>query len=340
MPDLPKETTLSSLVHQGVDGLPSRQYGSSDRPVKKSLSINGRELFYVEQGQGQPIVFLHGNWCSSYVWRNVMPLLADHWRCIALDFPGFGDSEYPNCGESNTDFLDCLSHTIGELLSAIGAVENVTLVMYGMSTMIGCDWAMRNQEKVRALVYSSGCFVDASGLAKGDAAIGTIDEYRTARMQSFWLESDSMVDMALSVLVDTPLDERVLAEYRRPFLGSLSSRIAMVRWLNCVPSGGEPQDAFEHVLRHSSWLRYAKIPKLMLSHTKDEYQHFKSFKLVANAFAHYTERQVEGCSLLAEDNPVEYAAAIANWLSTLPEDSWYRRPDGVDKTSPQLNAEA
>ena len=78
----------------------------------------------------------------------------------------------------------------------------------------------------------------------------------------------------------------------------------------------------------------------MLSHIKDEYQHFKSFQLVAKAFAHYTERHIEGCSLLAEDNPVDYAAAIASWLQTLPEDSSSSGPERVDNTNPLLTTEA
>jgi haloalkane dehalogenase len=124
-----------------------------ERYPKKSASVRGRRMAYVEVGRGDPIVFLHGNPTSSYLWRNVIPHLAERGRCIAPDLMGMGDSEkLPDSGPGRYRFVEHRQY-LDDLLAALGVHERVTLVVHDWGSALGFDWANRHRAAVRGIAY-------------------------------------------------------------------------------------------------------------------------------------------------------------------------------------------
>ena len=126
---------------------------SSDELPKKSISVRGVNMAYVEMGSGDPIVFLHGNPTSSYLWRNVMPHLEGRGRLIAPDLIGMGDSDkLEPSGPERYRFVEHRDYLF-DLLDALGVKENVTLVIHDWGSALGFHWAEQNRQAVRGIAY-------------------------------------------------------------------------------------------------------------------------------------------------------------------------------------------
>ena len=122
---------------------------------KRFADVNGRRMAYVETGDldGDPIVFLHGNPTSSYLWRNIIPYAAGLGRCIAPDLIGMGDSEkLPDSGPDRYRFVEHREY-LDALLDQLGVNANVTLVIHDWGSGLGFDWANRNRDAVKGIAY-------------------------------------------------------------------------------------------------------------------------------------------------------------------------------------------
>jgi haloalkane dehalogenase len=120
---------------------------------KQYREIEGRTMAYVEAGEGDPIVFLHGNPTSSYLWRNVIPHLAGLGHCLAPDLIGMGDSDkLPDSGPHSYTFVEH-HRSLDALLNALGVRRRVTLVVHEWGSALGFDWANRHRDAVRGMAY-------------------------------------------------------------------------------------------------------------------------------------------------------------------------------------------
>src|SRR5215475_11826189 len=120
---------------------------------KQRRRLLGREMAYVEVGEGDPIVFLHGNPTSSYLWRNVVPHLRSRGRCIAPDLIGMGDSDkLPDSGPGSYRFVEHRRY-LDALLKALDVHERVTFVVHDWGSALGFDWANRHREAVKCIAY-------------------------------------------------------------------------------------------------------------------------------------------------------------------------------------------
>ena len=129
---------------------------SAEEHPKKSVEVHGRKMSYVEMGEGDPIVFLHGNPTSSYLWRNVMPHVKGLGRCIAPDLIGMGDSEkLPDSGPDRYRFVEHRQYLDG-LLEALGVTRNAIFVIHDWGSALGFDWANRHREAMQGIAYMEG----------------------------------------------------------------------------------------------------------------------------------------------------------------------------------------
>ncbi len=120
---------------------------------KKRQEVLGQEMAYVEVGSGDPLVFLHGNPTSSYLWRNVIPHVQELGRCIAPDLIGMGDSaKLPDSGPDSYTFVEHRRY-LDALLQALGVRERVTLVVHDWGSALGFDWANRHPDAVKGIAY-------------------------------------------------------------------------------------------------------------------------------------------------------------------------------------------
>jgi len=121
--------------------------------TKKFVDVLGRQMAYVDVGSGDPIVFLHGNPTSSYLWRKIIPRCTGLGRCLAPDLIGMGDSDkLPTSGPG--------SYTLGEhrryldaWFEKLGLTKNVTLIVHDWGSVLGFDWARRHPDAVKGIAY-------------------------------------------------------------------------------------------------------------------------------------------------------------------------------------------
>ena len=133
---------------------------AEERYEKKEARILGYTLRYVDEGMGDPIVLLHGNPTSSYLWRNIIPYLAGLGRCIAPDLIGMGDSEkLKDSGPESYTFAEHRTY-LDALLEALGVTEKVTFVIHDWGSALGFDWAFRHPEKVKGLAYMEAILLE------------------------------------------------------------------------------------------------------------------------------------------------------------------------------------
>lgn len=207
---------------------------------KKYQQVLGLQMAYIEEGQGDPIVFLHGNPTSSYAWRNIIPFVQGMGRVIAPDLIGMGDSQkLPVSGPDSYTFVEHRRY-LDALLEALDVRENVTLVGHDWGAALAFDWARRHPNSVHGLAFMEGI---AETLELSD-----VKEEVRARFQALHspageqmaLEQNSFIEFNLPKSVLRPLSEEEMNEYRRPFAEAGEARRPTLSWARQLPIGGEP----------------------------------------------------------------------------------------------------
>jgi pimeloyl-ACP methyl ester carboxylesterase len=178
---------------------------------KQRTQIRGRSMAWVEVGRGDPIVFLHGNPTSSYLWRNVMPHLADQGRCIAPDLIGMGDSDkLPDGGPERYRFVEHREY-LDAFLEALGVRERVTLVIHDWGSALGFDWARRHADAVVGIAYMEAIVREVTWAEWPEAARGVFQAFRSPAGESMVLEKNVFIEAVLPGSILRRLDEREMA---------------------------------------------------------------------------------------------------------------------------------
>ena len=239
---------------------------SAEMPYgKKIVQVNGYNIAYVDEGVGDPIVFVHGNATSSYMWRNILPHLKGLGRLIAIDNIGQGDSD--KLRDSGPESYMLSEHQIyfDGVLATLGVTENVTLVVHDWGGMLGLTWAEQHPEAIKGIAHceilvanheSYEAFPDGHGerlkMARGpDGETLVIDN-------NFFVENV----FASGVLRD--VDEETMAEIRRPYNEPGEARRPTLSWVRQIPIGGEPKDVADLSDHLSAWMAGTDFPKLFI----------------------------------------------------------------------------
>lgn len=290
----------------------------SDLPFeKRRQEVFGRSMAYVEVGEGDPIVFLHGNPTSSYLWRNVIPHLAGLGRCIAPDLIGMGDSEkLPDSGPDAYRFVEHRRYIEG-LLEAIGVRERVTLVLHDWGCALGLDWANHHREAVRGIAYMEGIVVPRLWSDWPEPTQQMFRQLRSDAGEQLILQDNMFVETLLPRSMLRTLTDTEMNEYRRPFLEAGESRRPTLTWPREIPVDGEPADVTAIVQAFADHIPASTIPKLFINGDPGQSLsgRLRDFCRTWNA---QTEVTVRGRHFLPEDSPNEVGQAVAAWLRTLP----------------------
>lgn len=279
---------------------------------KKTVVVNGKRMAYVEMGTGDPIVFQHGNPTSSYLWRNIMPELAEYGRCIALDLIGMGDSEkLDNSGPDRYRYVEHRDYLFAAW-DQLGVSDNVTLVIHDWGSALGFDWARQHPDKVRGIAYMEG-IVKPMGWEDWPEAIRPLFQgFRSEAGESMVLEKNVFVERVLPGSVLRGLTENEMAVYRRPFASKGESRRPTLTWPRQIPLDGEPADVCEIVSAYSDWLQHSSVPKLFINAEPGAILTGEQRKF-CRRFPNQTEITVAGSHFIQEDSPAEIAAGIRQW---------------------------
>jgi len=291
---------------------------SSEFPyTKKTAVVNGLTMAYVEEGEGDPIVFLHGNPTSSYLWRNVMPHLADQGRVIAPDLIGMGDSDkLPVSGPDSYTFVEHRGYLDG-LLDQLDLNERVTLVIHDWGSALGFHWAYRNQEAMLGIAYMEAIVAPITGWDDfPEQARPIFQGFRSEAGEEMVLDKNLFVDAVLPGSVIRDLDDAEMAVYRKPYEAAGESRRPTLTWPRQIPIGGEPEDVATIVAEYGTWLAGSDLPKLFVKADPGALMVAGALDF-ARSLANQREVTVAGNHFCQEDSPDEIGQAIAEWRRSI-----------------------
>ncbi|MGX2996340.1 haloalkane dehalogenase [Streptomyces sp. JNUCC 64] len=291
--------------------------GDEERYRKHRIEVEGLDMAYVEEGEGDPIVFLHGNPTSSYIWRNVIPYLADQGRCIAPDLIGMGDSaKLPDSGPGSYRFVEHRRY-LDAFLDALGVRERVVLVLQDWGSALGFDWARRHPSAVRAIAYTEAFVAPIPSWDDWPPeAVALFRAIRSPEGERMVLDGNLFVEEMLPAGVLRGLTDTERAVYRRPYAEPGESRRPTLTWPREVPVAGEPGDVHDAITAYGRWLATAPVPKLFLEAVPGAM--FASHRALARSWPHQTHVRVTGGHMIQEDAPDEVGTALADWLRQLP----------------------
>jgi len=285
------------------------------RYTKQYKSIHGKQMAYIDEGEGDPIVFLHGNPTSSYLWRNIMPYLEGKGRLIAPDLIGMGDSEkLDNSTAESYTYVEQRKYLFS-LLESLGVTENVTLVIHDWGSGLGFHWAHQNADAVKGIAFMEAIIAPVpSWDAFPERARETFQAFRSPAGEKMVLTNNVFVEQVLPGSILRKLSDTEMAEYKRPFLKPGEDRRPTLTWPRQVPIEGEPADVTQIVSDYSQWLAQTDIPKLFVNAEPGSLIGDAGREYV-RSWSNVTEVTVPGLHFIQEDSPDLIGQAIESWLT-------------------------
>ncbi|QBQ99064.1 haloalkane dehalogenase [Paraburkholderia pallida] len=290
---------------------------STHEPPKKSIEVLGRKMAYVEAGNGLPVVFLHGNPTSSYLWRNILPVVAPHARCIAPDLIGMGDSEkLPGSDPARYGFQEH-RRFLEALLDALGLDREVVLVGHDWGGALAIDWARRHPASVRGICYFETTIRPREWSEVNPSERALFEQLRSSEGEQMILQENAFVEVLLPRWVLRKLSEAEMEVYRRPFRNSGEDRRPTLTFPREVLIGGEPAHMLPIIQANTDWMSTTETPKLFINGDPGAIV-FGALRELCRTWPNQREVTVRGKHYLQEDSPLEIGQAIVDWLGTLP----------------------
>lgn len=288
---------------------------SADFPYEsRFLEVDGANIHYIEKGAGDPILFLHGNPTSSYLWRNIIPHLTSVGRCIAMDLIGMGKSDKPDI---EYRFFDHVKYVEGFIEKM--RLENITLVIHDWGSGLGFHYAMHHESNVKGIAFMEAIIMSVPSWDWFPAEMKEIFQaFRTPDVGWDMIVNKNMfIEQILPGGVVRKLTEEEMNYYRSPFVDPASRR-PIWQWPNEIPIGGEPRNVAEAVDNYSGKLQQSELSKLLFYATPGA--------LLPQLVVDWCQQNLknlssvnigQGLHYLQEDNPHLIGSEIANWYKTL-----------------------
>jgi haloalkane dehalogenase len=284
----------------------------ADLYERRRVHVLDSHMAYVEVGVGAPIVFLHGNPTSSYLWRNVIPHLEASGRCLAPDLIGMGRSGKAAGGSyrfvDHARYLDAWFEALG--------VTDATLVVHDWGSALGFDWARRHPDRVRALVYMEAIVQPVTWDDWPEAARKVFQGLRSSAGEEMILQKNVFVERILPASVLRKLTYEEMEQYRAPFRQPGESRRPTLTWPREIPIDGEPADVAAVVEAYAAWHSKSLVPKLFINADPGSILTGRQREF-CRRWKNQQEVTVRGSHFVQEDSPVEIGRAIAAFLRRL-----------------------
>ena len=287
---------------------------STERLSKQYKTVQGKQMAYHEVGEGDPVVFLHGNPTSSYLWRNIIPHVADRARCIAPDLIGQGDSDkLDDVSEGTYRFVDHREYLDG-LLDQLDLGDHITFVIHDWGSALGFDWANRHRDRVAGIAYMEGIVTPIEWANFDEGGRRVFQGFRSPAGEEMVIEKNIFVERVLPSAVLRGLSEEEMVVYREPFLDPQHRRPTLT-WPRQIPIEGEPEDVVAIVNDYAEWLKSSDLPKLFVNADPGSILTGPQRDFCCT-WPNQTEVTVSGSHFVQEDSPNEIGQAIAEWLPT------------------------
>ena len=283
---------------------------------KKFIEIKGSKMAYIDEGEGAPIVFQHGNPTSSYLWRNVMRECVGLGRLIACDLIGMGDSDkLPNSGPSRYTYVEQREYLFA-LWEELGLKRDVVLVIHDWGSTLGFDWASQHADRVQGIAYMEAAPLPLTWNDFPESARESFKASRTEVGEAMILRDNNFIEGFLFPAEKQNLSSADEAEYRRPFLNAGEDRRAMLSWARQISIDGSPADVTQIVSHFAEWLKDSPIPKLLV---KGDPGFITNGRLAAfcEGLKNQAEVKVKGMHFLQESSGPEIGRAVAGFIRSL-----------------------
>jgi haloalkane dehalogenase len=287
----------------------------TEQPLtKKTVDVLDSRMAYHERGEGAPVLLLHGNPTSSYLWRDVIPELAGRGRLIAPDLIGMGDSgKLPNPGPDTYRFTTHRRYLDAFIDTAIGHADSVVLVVHDWGSALGFDWANRHRDRIRGIAYMEAIVRPiASWDEWSPQAVPIFQGFRSDKGEAMILERNMFVERVLPGSVLRKLTETEMAEYRRPFLNR-EDRWPTLTWPRQIPIAGEPADVVTISAAYSRWMAQNEVPKLFVNAEPGAIL-IGAPREFCRSWNNQTEVTVPGSHFIQEDSGPAIGKAVAGWM--------------------------
>lgn len=277
------------------------------------VDVDGASIHYVEQGEGSPILFLHGNPTSSYLWRNIIPYVSDQGRAIAIDLVGFGQSDKVEDAYTFQDHYDYVEGFIDEM-----GLEDVTLVVHDWGSALGLYYAANHSDNVAAVAFMEALTPPVFPMPSL-ASMGPYEDlFRAFRDpeqgRELNINQNFFIEELMPQAVLRPLSDAEMDAYRAPFVDA-ADREPIYVWPNEIPIGGEPARNVAVVEAIGEWLVNAEQPKLVLYASPGAITPPEAVAWMAENFNNLQSRFVgNGVHYLQEDEPEAIGRNLSDWL--------------------------
>ena len=285
-----------------------------DQPLPaRYVNVHGHRMAYVELGEGDPILFLHGNPTSSYLWRAVMPEVMKRGRCIAPDLIGMGRSDkLENPGPDTYRFVTHRKYIEG-FIDALGVGQNLTLVVHDWGSALGFDWACRHPSSVRAMVYMEAIVRPLADWSEwAQPAVPIFQGLRTPAGEQMIQSKNVFIENVLPGAIIRTLTDEEMAVYRAPY-SNAQDRWPTLTWPREIPFGGEPADVAKIVAAYAEWMSKSEMPKLFVN-AKPGGILTGAQREFCRGWKNQEEITVAGIHYIQEDSGAEIGRAIEAWM--------------------------
>jgi haloalkane dehalogenase len=277
--------------------------------------INGTQMACVDEGQGDAIVFQHGNPTSSYLWRNVMPHLEGLGRLVACDLVGMGGSGKLNRSGPERYHYGEQRDYLFALWDALDLGDNVTLVLQDWGSALGFDWANQNRDRVRGIAFMEAIVAPRTWSEFPSDFQEVFQRLRSPEGERLVLEQNLVVE-SLPSRIQRGLSDEEMNHYRAPFANPGEDRRPTLSWPRNIPIDGEPANVVAVVNEYSRWLAESDIPKLFIN-AEPGFIVSGNMRQLIRSWPNLTETTVNGVLYVQEDSPNEIGTAIAEFVRHL-----------------------
>jgi haloalkane dehalogenase len=287
----------------------------TEQPLAKNIvEVLGARMAYHERGEGAPVLLLHGNPTSSYLWRDVIPELEGCGRLIAPDLIGMGDSaKLPNPDADTYRFTTHRNYLDAFIDAVIGRSESIVLVVHDWGSALGFDWANRHRDRIRGIAYMEAIVRPVASWDEwSPQAVPIFQGFRSDKGEQMILERNMFVERVLPGSVLRKLTEAEMAEYRRPY-PQPRDRWPTLTWPRQIPIAGEPADVVAIAADYAQWMARNDIPKLFVNAEPGAIL-IGAPRAFCRSWTNQTEVTVPGSHFIQEDSGPAIGRAVAGWI--------------------------
>jgi len=291
----------------------SSTVSAADPYQRRRISVLDTDMAYIESGEGEPVVLLHGNPTSSYLWRNIIPYIEANRRCLAPDLMGMGSSG--KSPHSSYRFIDHARY-LDAWFDALDLQENIILVVHDWGSALGFYWAQRHPERIKGLVYMEALVRPVTWQEWPERARSLFQAMRSPAGEQIILEKNVFVERILPASVIRHLSDEEMEVYRRPYLEPGESRRPTLTWPREIPIDGEPADVTQIVDGYAQWLAHSDIPKLFINADPGSIL-TGAQREFCRSWPNQEEQTVKGIHFVQEDSPAVIGAAISGFVERI-----------------------